>query len=220
MFAARRLELESARLKDRIAELTVQSEQTRLLEESNARYAARLNELETLAASIPKRVEVETQLRQRIAAAEAALAEVEAATIMKDAELARLQSERGAWLHERACLELAVKDAEARAEAAVDSHGARASAGTPTAADAANLEAENRNLRLQVEEFEQLLEDAQNGPRGPGAAAAPSASTRVRGRQVAELTVEVAELKRALREAQVQRDESVAHTALAEKEKA
>ena len=101
--------------------------------------------------------------------------------------------------------------------------------------DAAALEAENRALRLQVEEFEQLLEDAQNAadsaasaaaaprppPDSPVAAGRGAAMQRLaaQGRQVATLMVELADQKRLLREAHVLRDESVAHTAQAERDK-
>ena len=121
--AARRHEADVADLRERVAELHLRCEQTRALEESNARYAARLNEIEPLAAGIPRRVEAERELRARLVATEGALAEREATLASRDAELTRLKGERNAWLHERTRLEMAVKDAEARAEAAAEARG-------------------------------------------------------------------------------------------------
>lgn len=116
--AARRLETEAVRLRERVAELTELCEQTRALEASNARYAARLNELEPIAASVSRRAEAEAALRERVSALEGALALRDATLASRETELSRLRAERGAWQQERARLELATKDAEARAEAA------------------------------------------------------------------------------------------------------
>jgi peptidoglycan hydrolase CwlO-like protein len=116
--AARRLEAEALRLRDLVAELTSQCEQTRALEESNARYSNRLLELEPLASNVPKLNDIIKQLREQLAALQVVAAERTAALAAHDAEMGRLQSEHSSWLQERVQLSMQVQEAEARADAA------------------------------------------------------------------------------------------------------
>ncbi len=117
-FAARRLESEAGRLRDMVVELTVQCEQTRTLEESNARYVARLFELEPVAASVPKLLDAMKQLREQLVSQQVTASEQLAILAAREDDIKHLRDERSAWQQDRVRFSLQLQEAEARAEAA------------------------------------------------------------------------------------------------------